>query len=99
MSFIEADNPNLLPRQFDPDKLAVMSARKMCFNIASHVLENYNLKNDSVTQVQNAVYTFHDKSDVQKICYVMYKKYGITLKLILKYANAFSKRTLTRPAF
>jgi hypothetical protein len=88
----EGDNPNNLPKIFDPDFFARVSASRMCFKITCYILGNYNLKNETVTYVQNKIYSFHTMiKNINEISYVLYHKYGITLNLISKYAHIYRK--------
>lgn len=91
----EGDNPNNLPKKFDPDFFAKVSASRFCFRICCYLLGNYDLKNETVTHLQNWVYSF-DKviKNIEEISYVLYHKYGITLRLISHYANIYKKKRL-----
>ena len=93
----DGDNPNNLPKNFDPDLFARVSAARMCFRIACYILGNYNLKNETVTHVQNRIYVFHTSiKNMDEISYVLYHKYGITLNLISNYANAYRKKVILK---
>lgn len=89
MSFIELDEPSMLPKTFDPDEIARTSAARGSFRLAEHLLGNYKLKNETATYIQNVIYRFHthNKRDIRKICFILWRKYGISLRLIVKYAK------------
>jgi len=87
MAYVETDDPSTLPLGFNPDEVAKTCAAGFAFKVASHILENYNVKNATATYIQNIVYDFHTERDVRRICYVLWRKYGISLRLIVNYAR------------